>query len=711
MSVYLGNVRVGLAQLDSNNVDTAVEKIPIVNSWTRPSGWPDLDSLNLEMSGEESFIYMTFRTGLHDSIFSYHVDTPGSSYSVTTEIGHISSGSFIADTTYTDANGSNRSILFDDSSGYSDGYVVIRLTGRIVRFYLTNYTDSSTTIPFRKQPVLERIAYIPQFTRFTTSSSTVDTHGWGTYHIERDVINNGNGSALVSAYGAYKDCTSLVSLDVSGLKTQNSTNFTYMFVNCRSVIKLDVENFDVRKSTSFQYMFNNCANITSLDLRNWKTTTALTSITYMFSGCASLLEILGLENINTTNTTSFAYLFYQDRSIRDVSGIEEWNTAKVTSLANMFYECRNIQHLDLSGWDMHLVTSTSSTFLSCASLRTIDYPKIATSANNTSVASMFFGCSSLRTIDCSWIDLSGGKCTNMGSMFKGCGCVKELNIPSDWDLSAVTGSSAASSIFENCYALKTITGISAWTFTKYSYALNYIFSNCYALDNLDVSGWSFPKTTSLAYMFAGCFSLKSLNLSNWTIPSTVTSFASMFENCYSLTTIGNVSGWSTTNVTSMAAMFRNCMSMRTLPAIGSWNFSKVTTIANMFYNMLNLREVNLPNLALTKCTTVATAFRYCNSLEKVNLTGWTFPALTNTAPAQFLGDCPSLRVLIGPPAFTLNHSYNADLSLDRESLIGILNNLPTVATARTLNLSTQNINRLTTDEKAIATNKNWTLAN
>ncbi len=41
----------------------------------------------------------------------------------------------------------------------------------------------------------------------------------------------------------------------------------------------------------------------------------------------------------------------------------------------------------------------------------------------------------------------------------------------------------------------------------------------------------------------------------------------------------------------------------------------------------------------------------------------------------------------------------------------ILNNLPTVTTRRTLNLMNQNINRLTAEEKQIATDKNWVLAN
>ena len=49
--------------------------------------------------------------------------------------------------------------------------------------------------------------------------------------------------------------------------------------------------------------------------------------------------------------------------------------------------------------------------------------------------------------------------------------------------------------------------------------------------------------------------------------------------------------------------------------------------------------------------------------------------------------------------------------LTHEALIKIINSLPTVGTKRTLNLTATNMTRLTADEKAVATAKNWTLAN
>ena len=46
----------------------------------------------------------------------------------------------------------------------------------------------------------------------------------------------------------------------------------------------------------------------------------------------------------------------------------------------------------------------------------------------------------------------------------------------------------------------------------------------------------------------------------------------------------------------------------------------------------------------------------------------------------------------------------------KESIIEVLNDLPTVTTTQRLTLGSTNLAKLTDDEKAIATNKGWTLA-
>ena len=209
-------------------------------------------------------------------------------------------------------------------------------------------------------------------------------------------------------------------------------------------------------------------------------------------------------------------------------------------------------------------------------------------------------------------------------------------------------------------------------------------------------------------MFEGCRSLKELDLGEWN-PENCTSFASMFYGCWSLRNVGDISGWDTGKVTSMSSMFGECIAMQSISDLSGWDVSKVTTVANMFSTCSSLKEVTIKDWNLALCTTIATMFRYCYNLEKITFTGWDMPKLTSTAPAQFLGDCYRLKDVY-PSPIKLNHSYANDRCLTHESLIRIIESLPS-ASGKTLNLSAWNVARLSAAEKAIATGKGWAIAN
>ena len=185
-------------------------------------------------------------------------------------------------------------------------------------------------------------------------------------------------------------------------------------------------------------------------------------------------------------------------------------------------------------------------------------------------------------------------------------------------------------------------------------------------------------------MFDYCYSLTSLNLTNWQ-PANATSYSAMFRCCYDLTTIGNISNWDTSKCTNFSSMFENCHSLTSIPNINNWDMTKATTVASMFAGMVSIAELTINNLQLDACTTIATMFRYCYNLKKVTFLNWNLPKLTTTSPAAFLGDCWALQDVNINLNIPLNHSYNSDWSLTHDSLINILNSLPTVSTTRTLN--------------------------
>lgn len=108
----------------------------------------------------------------------------------------------------------------------------------------------------------------------------------------------------------------------------------------------------------------------------------------------------------------------------------------------------------------------------------------------------------------------------------------------------------------------------------------------------------------------------------------------------------------TSDVTSMYEMFSDCKKLTSVPLFDT---SKVTAMYSMFYN--------------------------CSSLETIHI---------------------------------INIGANLDISSStkfiREALLEIIGNLKTVTSTKTLTMGSTNLAKLTEEDKAIATNKGWTLA-
>lgn len=173
--------------------------------------------------------------------------------------------------------------------------------------------------------------------------------------------------------------------------------------------------------------------------------------------------------------------------------------------------------------------------------------------------------------------------------------------------------------------------------------------------------------TNFTDFFIDCNKLKRIDVNLDTSKST--SFYRMFSTCTSLQYI-NTSNWNTSKVTNMQEMFINCSSLVEIDT-KNWNVSNVTNTYIMFGNCYKLQSL-IGN----------------TTLENV---------LMNNISA-FNG----LKV-----ALTLNRTI-----FDRASLRALINGLAdlTGQDAQTLTLSETLIAKLTEEDIAIATAKNWTIA-
>ena len=253
-----------------------------------------------------------------------------------------------------------------------------------------------------------------------------------------------------------------------------------------------------------------------------------------------------------------------------------------------------------------------------------------------------------------------------------------------------------------------------------------MFANCYNLKELDISGWKI-NATNYSSFFSACYALENVNISGFNM-SNCTTLASMFYNCQNLKEIIFPDVIDITKITTMASIFFGCNTLPELTILNpndtstdrtnklkfsSLTFSNVTTIDSMFNSCISLRTLSINNWKLPNCTTIANLCRYCQGLEELSWTGWEIPKVTSTAPSTILGQCWNLKKITGLPPIRLAFSLADSFSLPLEEVIGVLNNLPdlTGSTARVLNINNMHLNQLSNTEKAIATNKNWTLAN
>lgn len=162
--------------------------------------------------------------------------------------------------------------------------------------------------------------------------------------------------------------------------------------------------------------------------------------------------------------------------------------------------------------------------------------------------------------------------------------------------------------------------------------------------------------------------------------SKVTNFRGAFYECSPLLKCPDID---TTSAIDMEDMFYYCPSLKYAPSL---NTSNATSISGMFTSCSSLMSV--PLLDCSNVTSIYNVFGYSD-----------IKTLTD------LGGFKNLKV-------NLNIQRAPNLTV--QSLMNVINNLYDFrvngdSTTRTLTLGTTNLNKLTDEQKAVATNKGWNL--
>ena len=235
----------------------------------------------------------------------------------------------------------------------------------------------------------------------------------------------------------------------------------------------------------------------------------------------------------------------------------------------------------------------------------------------------------------------------------------------------------------------------------------YLFAYCNA-KTLDMSSLDTSNITDMKYMFYYCNKLTSLDLSNFDT-SNVTNMSYMFGFCNILTLLEGLNNFNTSNITDMSYMFYGCNNLATLD-LSSFDTSNVANMANMFYYCNNLTSIDVSSFDTSKVTNISYIFQNCNKLASLDLSNWDISNVTASYAISNAFNCPALTDFKAPKNINVAVDFSKCTNLTHDSLMSIINNLTTKTSTTKLTLGTTNLAKLTDEEKAIATSKNWTLA-
>lgn len=513
-------------------------------------------------------------------------------------------------------------------------------------------------------------------TRRTSYKTAIIGNGWllgyGAFYEGRDlkgvVLPHTNNNNLPQS--VFSSC---INLEYVSLPSNYTIINNYCFY--QNFHLLCVGNFNKNEITKIGHRaFYRCYNLNmviDLPYLEWLDTNDDTN-GGVFQECLNIRRVKNLGKITTLWYGAFSYC----RNLLEVILPETLTTIR----NNTFYYCVNLRKMDLP---QSITYIGQYSFRYCLLWNTvIDLPNLETlsiTTHNTNAYYTFADCNRIRGIE------SLGKIKIIpSSCFLYCRDLEYCYLPNTLEI-------IESAAFNNCSKLKTLGGFPSSITAIYQTA----FRQCYLLeDDIDLPNLeTLGAVTESAYTFGECRNIKKIislgkitaipkytfstmiNLVEMNLPNSITDIGdSAFEYLVNLKVFNIPTGLTTLT----SSFFREWKSVERLVIPN--HITNLST--SCIYDMYNLRYLYLPK-------------------------GLTF------ANANSLDGLYSLEVIEVEEGFVPNQTLylNDSVMYTREMLVNLFNNLGTTSTARTLQIGNTNLNRLTAEDKAIATNKGYTLSN
>lgn len=465
-----------------------------------------------------------------------------------------------------------------------------------------------------------------------------------------------NGPDLINIY--LTSSSQNIALQVEHVKLGNIDSLQTLQNICYNMEEL--RSFEVGNTsniTNWSSAFLNCLNMQEYPEFQFASGCNLTS---MFLSNRSLLKVP--SSISGSYPTSMSSTFYGCTSLTSIPYID---TSNATSFNRAFRDCYSVTHLP--DYDFSSATKVDECFYGCRNLEEIPKSFEVPSVTHTKGLQNTFGiCQSIKNIH--YFDTS--HITNFTNFFYSC---RNLQRIPAFDFSSATKIPSA---FSSCYNLRSLPLIDATGCTSMYQA----FNQCHKLESID--GLPTPNVTDFRSVFHGCYLLKEIP-SGFTTESAsyISAFDNFLSSTFKITSLpeGVCSGFGNAGVKDYGEAFEST-NIYSLPdsftGINN-NASNITTYDQLFNSVMQIKYI--PTIDATNATNYSSIFNHCWSLEAGG-------------------------ILSG---VTQNVSYRYT-KFDRENMTAIFSGLGNAS--KTIDVrNTPARDTLTDNDKAIATNKGWTI--
>ena len=328
-----------------------------------------------------------------------------------------------------------------------------------------------------------------------------------------DSVKNTEQIYIMSMKNMFNNCTSLTSVDLSKLTTEDVNSIETIFLGCYSLKSLDLSKNNFQNVKNGFGAFGHCSSLTSINLNSpfpnleifdnsFYNASSLTTVDLskmnlgklktiygIFEYCYNLVSV-NLGNVNTAQIENMRSMFAHNHKLTSVD-LSKFNTQKVKDLSRMFESCASLKRLDLSSFDTSEVTNMRIMFYNTTSLTSLNFGNNFNTAKVTDMSYMF-GTTGLLKLDLRHFNT--GNVNNMAYMFDFSQKLTSVDV-SSFDTSKVTN------FYRIFYACTSLTSINLANFdfteSEKKYTSPPLIQFCQSLKYIDI--------TSIGFIFRDFF--------------------------------------------------------------------------------------------------------------------------------------------------------------------------------------------------------------